>query len=84
MAKKELIYPLIVIAVILFIFLPGFAKLQELKEENRNLEKRIEILVKTNEELKAEKEKLENDPSYVEKIAREKLGMARKNEIILK
>ena len=36
------------------------------------------------EELKKEKERLERDPSYVEKIAREKLGMVRKDEIILK
>ena len=66
------------------VYLPGFSKLQELKEKNRNLERRIDILRKTNEDLRKEKEKLENDPSYVEKIAREKLGMAKKDEIIIK
>ena len=84
MAKKKLIFVLVSLGVLIAIFLPGFSKLQELREENRNLEKRIEVLSKTNEELKKEKERLENDPSYVEKVAREKLGMARKNEIILK
>ncbi len=84
MAKKRLIYILIGLGIIIAVYLPGFSKLQELKEKNRNMEKRIEILTKANEELGKEKEKLENDPSYVEKIAREKLGMTKKGEIILK
>ena len=84
MAKKRLIYILIVIAVIIAIYFPGFSKLQEIREANRNLERRIEVLTKSNEELKKEKERLENDPSYTEKIAREKLGMTRKDEIIFK
>ena len=84
MAKKKLIFILVIITILVVIFFPGFSRLQQLKEENRNLEKRIEILKRTNKELKTEKEKLENDPSYVEKIAREKLGMVRKGEIILK
>jgi len=84
MAKKRLIYISAVLILIAAVYFPGFAKLKELRKQNSNLEKRIEILSKTNEELKKEKEKLENDPSYIEKIAREKLGMSRRNEIILK
>jgi len=84
MAKKKLIYIIIGLGILMAIYLPGFSKLQELREENRNLEKRMELLKKANEELKKEKELLENDPSYAEKVAREKLGMARKGEIILK
>ena len=84
MAKKKLTYIIVGAVIIIAVYLPGFSKLQELKEENRNLEERIEILTRANEELRKEKEKLESDPTYIEKIAREKLGMARKNEIILK
>ena len=84
MAKKKLLIALLVLAALIAIYLPGFARLQELKEENRILEKRIDILTRTNEELEEEKEKLETDPTYIEKIAREKLGMVRKGEIILK
>ena len=84
MANKKLIYILIGIAIVVAIYFPGFSKLQELREENRNLEKRIEVLTKTNLELEKEKNRLENDPAYIEKIAREKLGMAKKDEIILK
>ena len=84
MAKKRIIHIAVGIFILALIFLPGFAKLESLREKNRNLEKRIEILTKTNKDLAKEKEKLENDPSYIEKIAREKLGMTRKDEIVLK
>ncbi|MGB2705764.1 MAG: septum formation initiator family protein [Candidatus Omnitrophota bacterium] len=84
MAKKRLIYILAGLLLLVLIFLPGFSKLRELKKQNRNLERRIELLTKANEELKKERERLENDPSYIEKIAREKLGMTRQDEIILK
>lgn len=84
MAKKKVIFIIIAVFLLIGIFFPGFSRLQMLREENRNLQKRIEILKKTNKELREEKEKLEKDPTYVEKIAREKLGMARKGEIILK
>ena len=84
MAKKRLIYILAALIVLAAVYFPGFAKLRQLRKQNRNLERRIEILSKTNQELRKEKEKLENDPSYIEKIAREKLGMSRRNEIILK
>jgi len=84
MAKKKLIFIIIGIALIGAIYFPGFARLQQLKEENRMLEKRIDILNKTNEELEEEKKKLETDPTYIEKIAREKLGMVKKDEIVLR
>ena len=84
MAKKKLILIAIAIIVLVVLFLPGFSKLQRLKEENRNLQRRMQVLEKTNEELLIEKEKLETDLSYVEKVAREKLGMSKKGEIILK
>ncbi len=84
MAKKRLIYILAALIAIAAIYFPGFAKLRRLRKQNSNLERRMEILSKTNEELRKEKEKLENDPVYIEKIAREKLGMIRRDEIILK
>ena len=84
MAKKKLILTAIGLIALFVVFLPGFSRLQELKEENRNLENRIDILKKANIELRKEKDKLENDPNYLEKVAREKLGMVRKGEIILR
>lgn len=84
MAKKRIIYFAIAFAIFIAIFLPGFSRLRELKKRNRNLEERIEMLKKANRELQEEKDQLENDPTYVEKIAREKLKLIRKGEIVLK
>lgn len=66
------------------IFLPGYAKFQELKKENKELELNIKKLEKENIYLRQEKIKLTSDPSYVEKVARQKLGVVRKGEIIYK
>jgi len=43
------------------------------------IESKIEAEKKLNEELKNEKEMIQSD-EYIEKIAREKLGMVKKNE----
>ncbi|MFA5143342.1 MAG: septum formation initiator family protein [Candidatus Omnitrophota bacterium] len=74
----------LVIAVLVVIFLPPFAKYQELKYKNRKLEERIVGLKVENEQLAEEKRKLETDIGYVEKKAREKIGVVRKGEIVLK
>ena len=84
MAKKRLIYIFFIIGAFIAIFLPGFSKLRSLRERNENLKRRIEILARNNQDLKSQIEKLENDPTYAEKVAREKLGMTREGEIILK
>ena len=83
MAKKRLIATAIAVLMVA-VFLPGFSKLQELREENRNLERRIEVLTRVIEELDERQEKLKNDLTYVEKVARDKLGMVRKGEIVIK
>ncbi|MDD5435978.1 MAG: septum formation initiator family protein [Candidatus Omnitrophica bacterium] len=74
----------LVVAVFVIIFLPPFAKYQELKYKNKKLEERIEGLKRENAELTEEKRKLETDINYVEKKAREKIGVVRKGEIVMK
>ena len=66
---------------LLVVFLPGYTKLQELKEKNRSLEVRIEQLKIENILLGQELKRIENDPVYQEKIVREKMGVVRKGEI---
>jgi len=68
--------------IVLIIFLPGYSKLQDLRQKNRDLEKRIDELQLENLTLKEKQELLENDPYYLEKVAREKMGVAREGEII--
>jgi len=70
--------------LLLIIFLPGYSRLQDLRQRNRELEKRIAELKRQNEELLLERKRLEEDPVYLEKLAREKLGVVRKGEIVYK
>lgn len=74
----------LVTAVFVIIFLPPFAKYQELRHKNAKLEERIESLKSENERLAEEKRLLETDINYVEKKAREKIGVVRKGEIVMK
>jgi cell division protein FtsB len=69
---------------LLVIFLPGYTKLQELRDKNRELEVRIKKMKIENTLLQQELKRLEDDPVYQEKIAREKLGVVRKGEIPIK
>lgn len=68
--------------VILVIFLPGYSKLQEMRQRNKDLESRIITVQQENIDLRQEKGKLEKDKVYLEKIAREKMGLARDGEVI--
>jgi cell division protein FtsB len=69
---------------LLIIFLPGYTKLQELRDRNRDLQIRMRALSVENALLQKELERIENDPVYQEKIAREKMGVVRKGEIPIK
>lgn len=69
---------------LLFIFLPGYTKLQDLRDKNRDLETKIKQLNIENALLEQEVKRVENDPDYQERIAREKMGVVRKGEIPVK
>lgn len=85
MAKKKFRSKiLLVIAVLVIIFLPSFARYQELNYKNKRLDERIKFLKSENKRLEEEKARLETDITYIEKSAREKLGVVRKGEIVLK
>lgn len=69
---------------LLLIFLPGYTKLQELKDKNGDLILKIKRLYVENALLEQELKRIEKDPVYQEKIAREKMGVVRKGEIPIK
>ncbi len=69
---------------LLIIFLPGYTKLQELKDRNRDLESKVKRLRVENTLLQEELKRIQSDPTYQEKIAREKMGIVRKGEIPIK
>ncbi len=71
-------------AFILVLFIPGFAKLQGLRDKNVDLEDKIRRLNVENALLQQELKRIESDPVYQERIAREKMGVVRKGEIPIK
>lgn len=75
---------LVFLGIFLIIFFPGYAKMQELRQKNKELEMSIKKLEKDNLALQKEKEKLENDPDYLEEVGREKLGIVKKGEVVYK
>ena len=72
------------ILIILIIFLPGYTKLQELKDRNRILDEKIDNLKSESALLEDEFLRIQQDPVYQEEVVREKLGVVRKGEVIYK
>lgn len=84
MLNNKILFLLGIIILLLIIFLPGYTKLQELRDKNRDLETQIKRLNIENALLQEEIKRIESDPFYQEKIAREKLGVVRKGEVPVK
>jgi len=64
--------------------LPGYTKLQDLRDRNTDLSKKIKQLNVENVFLGEELKRIKNDPVYQEQIAREKMGVVRKGEVPIK
>ena len=64
------------------IFIPGYLRIRRLLRENRELERQIQQVRQENERLAEEQRRLKEDPVYLEKVAREKLGIAKEGEVI--
>jgi cell division protein FtsB len=84
MAKKGVVKTAVFIAILLAVFLPPFAKYQEMRYRNKKLERQIKELKEETKRLGEEKRRLQSDITYIERKAREKIGTAKKGEIILK
>lgn len=69
-------------AAILFAFIPNFTKLSKLDIQYSQLQKQLQLEEKKNISLKKEYNGLSNNPDYIEKVAREKLGWSRPNETV--
>tara|TARA_B100001750_G_C15245896_1_gene465304 strand:- start:12 stop:383 length:372 start_codon:yes stop_codon:yes gene_type:complete len=71
--------------VIIFIFGDhGLFQLYKLKKERKEVQEHITQLRENREILVAEKNRLENDLEYIEKLAREKYRMAKPGEKVFK
>lgn len=77
---------IIIIILILGVFLvyPGYLDLRKTNLEKARLDKNISKLEETNKNLQVEIRKLKEDNFYIEKVARETLGLVKPGEIIYK
>ena len=71
-------------AAIFVFFLPSYLQMQELHGKNVAYDRQIRELSQENEGLSDERQRLEEDPTYLESVAREKFGIIRDDEVIYK
>jgi len=87
--KRLLIIAAVLVAVlaafaVLTFMNQGFLDMYRAYKQDRELTRKIEAARAEADSLRAEIERLKSDTAHIEKIAREKLGMARKGEKIIK
>ena len=86
--KRILIFITVLFLVSLFFFIifseHGLVDLYLLKKEQDTLVKKNEQLAAENLSLSVEIDRLENDPKFIENVARQELGMIAEDELILK
>lgn len=79
---RNAVWLFVVSSLVLFVFLPSYTKMQDLKQKNIDYKTQIEELKQKNIQLVEEKRRLEHDPMYLEKVAREKMGLVKEGEVI--
>ena len=82
--RRFIVGVFVVIAIVIGIFAPGLFKLRRLLIKKNNLAKQIKALQASELYLQAEKNRLENDPIYIEKVSRQRLGLTNPGEIVYK
>ena len=81
---KNAIWLFVLALLTLIFFLPSYTQMQDLKHKNYEYEHQIQELTRRNAKLREEKRLLTDDPEYFEKVAREKMGLVKENEVIYK
>ena len=87
--KQNILLSLTILCLIaLFIYIVfsthGYIDMTQLRLEQEKLVQKNERLNRENSALRKEINRLKNDYDYIENIARQELGMIRKDELILK
>lgn len=72
---------LVMVAILVGWWWRGYQQLRAVKREVARLEEKIDSLITANEALRARIEHVD-DAFFIEREAREKLGLARENEIV--
>ena len=74
----------IITVIIAVVFLPSYSKMQDLKQKNQEFSQRIHDLEVKDKKLEEERRLLLTDPDYLEKVARERMGLIRDGEKVYK
>lgn len=82
MLKKLRVF--IIIFLLVLIYLPSFAKVQELKSRLKHTQTEIREVRERNTELEKEINLMKNSKEYLEIVARDKMGVVKKGETVLK
>lgn len=81
---KNAIWLFVLALFVLFAFLPSYTQLQDLRFKNVQYEHEVRRLKREQSRLEREKRLLVEDPVYIEKVAREKLGLIKEGEVVYK
>ncbi|OGJ88775.1 MAG: hypothetical protein A2268_08555 [Candidatus Raymondbacteria bacterium RifOxyA12_full_50_37] len=84
LAWIAIIFGLLLLFLFLFGGKYGFVNMYRLSDERTALERTLDSLAAEQESIKRDIKKLETDRSEIERIAREKYGMAKKGEKVYK
>ena len=79
---KNGLFLFILAFLVLAIFVPSYSTMQDLRTRNIELQQQIDRLKIENKQLAQEKHLLEDDPVYLERVAREKMGIVKEGEVV--
>ena len=74
----------LLIGGIIALFMPKFRQHREMQRQSERLAEEIEFDREMIQHLKNKQEKLQNDPRFLERVAREELGLAKPGETVFK
>ncbi|MCF7873864.1 MAG: septum formation initiator family protein [Candidatus Omnitrophica bacterium] len=80
---KLLLLGVVIFILAMIVYFPDYSKLKKLRKENQKLIGKIDSLKKEIVNYQIKNKKLKEDSFIYEKIAREKLGVAREDEIVV-
>ncbi|MBF0523155.1 MAG: septum formation initiator family protein [Candidatus Omnitrophica bacterium] len=80
---KNAFWLLVIAIAVLVIFLPPFTLVKEKERQIAEYDKQIKRLEERQAKLKGEKNRLEQDPVYLEKVGRENMGLVREGEEVI-
>ncbi len=82
MKRIAIIVSIIIIICGALLSYQPYSELRRFRKEISELEREIAILRETNKNLRSEIKALREDPFYIEKIARDELGLTKPEEIM--